>query len=110
MSATIKHKKQSTVADGADTTKVRPQSDWNDNHKIEGGSHGNLLQRDTGEPDGFSFTDTPVVQAVRFLLTAPASPQNGDAWIVFSGTSPTRDMILRVQDGASLRSVVLATF
>lgn len=110
MAGIIRRRKLSPKSDSADTTLIRP-GDYNDYLKVEGGSDGNLLARDTSDSlYGTAWTDTPVVQAVRFLLSAPASPTEGDVWFEIAGTSPTRTLTLYVRDTSTTRSVVLATF
>lgn len=102
----VLHIFESAVPDSADTSLVRP-SDWNDEHKATGGTDGNVLQRDSTVPDtGMKWTDTPICQAVRFLLTAPASPESGDAWFEASGVSPNRTMKLFIRDGSTSIEVI----
>ncbi len=98
MANTTKHRKTSGVADGVDTTKVRPQSDWNDEHVFSGGSNGDVLVRDTGQSDGANWTNLPIFGAVQFLLTDPVSPVNGQVWFTASGTTPTRSIKLKIRD------------
>ena len=54
MAGTIKHKKASAYADGGDAAKVQP-SDWNASLDVSGGSHGDVMTRDTGATDGWSL-------------------------------------------------------
>lgn len=49
MAQITKHVFISAKADGADTARVRPLSNWNDGHVFSGGANGNLLMRDTGD-------------------------------------------------------------
>jgi hypothetical protein len=102
MANIVKHKFVSGIPDGADSTQVRP-SNWNDEHAFAGGSHNQLLKRDTGATDGVSWTDILSALVVRFLLTTPASPQNGDIWIEMAGTSPSRTITLYIRDGVTTR-------
>lgn len=52
----LKHDFQSAVADGADATKVRPQSNWNDEHKWDGGALGQHPMR-SAAVDGADWVD-----------------------------------------------------
>lgn len=54
---TIKHRKVSAIADGGDTTLVRPQADWNDSDAMAGGAAGHLVVRDPGRADGWSLVN-----------------------------------------------------
>jgi hypothetical protein len=47
----LKHRKVSTVDDGAVASEIQP-SNWNDQHVLSGGTHGALVYRDTTDVDG----------------------------------------------------------
>jgi Right handed beta helix region len=55
----LKHKFTSPVSDGPNASLVRP-SNWNDEHAFAGGSHGQLLYRDTTASDGVRWENGPV--------------------------------------------------
>lgn len=97
MANIIKHRFESAVADGPETTEIRP-SNWNDEHVVTGGNDDDVLVRDSGESDGVRFTNLPIFGAVQFLLTDPVSPVNGQLWVTASGSSPTRSIKLKLRD------------
>lgn len=104
----LKHRLISSVPDNLVAGLIKP-SHWNDSLVVSGSIHGALLLRDTGDADGHSFlasvaagqvlasagvgalpafTASPSLTAVRFPLTDPPSPQNGDFWMTASGSAP----------------------
>ncbi len=70
----VTHAFVSLKTDGPDGAKVQA-SNWNDDHVFGGGSHGNLMVRDTGDPTGSSWTDSPSLTAL--ALTGDATSSTG---------------------------------
>jgi hypothetical protein len=56
MAGAFNHRKVSAVADGADTSLVRP-SDWNDTLVLSGGASGQQPVRDASQTDGWQLVD-----------------------------------------------------
>jgi hypothetical protein len=54
----LKHTFVSTKADGADPTQVRA-SNWNEEHRFDGGAHGAVMMRDTGASHGAQWQNKP---------------------------------------------------
>lgn len=75
MANTVKHKKVSTVADGADTTKVRPL-DWNAEHAFAGGANDQPLVRDSAASDGAAFKVLPLAGGGTNAATAADARTN----------------------------------
>ena len=89
-----------TAAGGVTPTK------FNKSQKLSGGTHGQLMARDTGVTNGFSLTSTPAAAAIVFPLTVPVgTPANGSFWVEDDGTTVT--FYVKRADG-SLVSLVIA--
>jgi len=69
MTDVLKHRFVSGKLDGADTQQVQPSA-WNDGHRLIGGNHGDLLTRDTTDPN-FGAKWTP---AATPWIDIPFSP------------------------------------
>lgn len=59
----LTHAFQSAFSDGSDATRLQP-SHWNADHVFGGGVTGNLLQRDSGQSDGMSWTAAPTLTSL----------------------------------------------
>lgn len=62
----LAHSFVSGKPDGVDASLVRP-SDWNDCHLLSGGTNGQVIQRDTGAADGWSFVNQPDIFGPSYL-------------------------------------------
>jgi hypothetical protein len=67
MSNVLNHQFVSAVADSGDASLVQP-SNWNAGHKFSGGTHGNVLMRDTGDAT-FGASWLPSQAAVATITT-----------------------------------------
>lgn len=95
----IKHFKHSELPDLPDDTQVRP-SDWNSIHEVTGGTDQDVIIRDFASvSDGLGFTKILALIAILFNQPEPSSPVDGMLWLSRSGTSPSRVIALKVQDG-----------
>jgi hypothetical protein len=96
---TIRHRFVSAKPDSPDPTRVHA-SHWNDTHVLSGGTPGQLLQRDTGASDGWSWSDPPDVNGpsvVRLLNATGTALSAGDVVAL----DPTTDTAVRLDDTAS---------
>ena len=89
-----------TAAGGVTPTK------FNKSQKLSGGTHGQLMARDTGVTNGFSLTSTPTATMLIFPLnTDPLTLPVGAMTVVDDGTSLT--LYIKRLD-SSLVSLVVA--
>jgi sorbitol-specific phosphotransferase system component IIBC len=84
------------VVSGGGTTPSR----YNAGVRAVGGTTGNLLVVDNAETSTVNQTDRPSVSTVNFKNTTPASPVDGDMWVVRSGVSPARLISIFFRDGS----------
>jgi hypothetical protein len=97
---------------------------WNKEHQFAGGNHGALVMRDTGTTDGGSwlasvaagmvlvsqgsgaapaYTARPLLTTIKFLLTDPASPTQGEFWCLKTGTTGSGTLEFKMYvDGATV--------
>lgn len=75
MANVISHLFRSSKADGTDLTQVQP-SHWNDGHKFTGGNHGDVLARDTTDPNYGAIWTPPHVGAWNMITTTETGTQN----------------------------------
>lgn len=128
----IVHRKVSGVSDNAETGKVQP-SDWNDSHRLTGGTHGDLVVRSTADSTtgaayltsvaaGYVlasagagslpvYTQTPLLIALALgsTLPDPVDPQDGWVWVSATGTTPNRRISLKVRDQSATRELAFIT-
>jgi hypothetical protein len=122
MADVVRHKDRPTLpADDPDD--IIKASFWPKEHELSGGNHGAVLVRDSGQSDGANwvqsvasgvleatgvgsmpaYTQRPTLQCIKFLLTDPASPTNGDQWWKQTGTTGSGTLELKVYvDGATV--------
>jgi hypothetical protein len=100
----LKHKFTSPKPQTADPTMVG-SSQWNDEHVFAGGSNGQILQRDSGQTDGATWTSNPSLSTIVFPLTTPGAPVAGAMWLDTEGTTP--DMYVRLKARLNGADVVL---
>jgi hypothetical protein len=92
----LRHRFQSAVPTGSNAALIRP-SDWNDTHVLSGGTAGQVLQRDTGAADGWSWTDRPDPDGPSGLTLLNATGVALSAGDVVA-LDPTTDTAVRLGD------------
>lgn len=93
MTDVLKHRFVSPRADGADPTQIQP-SYWNDGHKFQGGTAGQVLTRDPTDAN-FGAAWTSLVAPVSPVSTFIASTTTGTVndWVPGSGLGPAHTLI-----------------
>lgn len=108
MAGKVKRRKVSAIADGGDTTLVRPQADWNDSDLMSEGANGNVAVRDAGQTDGWQLLNfTPG----NFTNNTGAALADGDVVAVDGGGTTdlvTGGQVILDDTAVSLRRFVVA--
>jgi hypothetical protein len=95
----LRHRLTSAQPNSPDAARVRP-TEWNETHVLSGGTAGQVLQRDTGASDGWSWTTLPDVfgpGVVTLLNATGVALSAGDVVAL----DPTTDQAVRLGDTAS---------